>query len=82
VENVSTLIYAQYILQRSSLFNKRSRHSFSSIHLEVMEGYFFVVHYCLSYFSMLGLFLTTTQQLQEIQFVQKSKHKIIKSIKI
>ena len=54
------LIYAQYILQRPSLFNKRSRQSFSSIHLELMEGYFFVVHCCLSYFSMLGLFLTTT----------------------
>ena len=54
------LIYAQYILQRPSLFNKRSRQSFSSIHLEVMEGYFFVIHYCLSYFSMLRLFLTTT----------------------
>jgi len=65
MENVCKLIYAQYILQRSSLFNKRSKQLFSSVHLEGTEKYFFVVHYCFSYFNMLGLFLTTTTSMME-----------------
>jgi len=78
MESVSTLIYAQYILQRSSSFSKRSKQLFSSVRLGVTEGYFFVVHNCLSYCSMLGLFLTTTSYIgthscSELLLLSRSK---------
>jgi len=56
VENVSTLVHAQFILQRSSLFNKRSKHLFSSVHLEGTEEYFFSSYFiCLFIFQYVGV---------------------------